>query len=459
VFPAGCTLESAEAVCNARFDLGIDVLEGISSLVDKNLLLRKEYEDDEIRFPMLQTIREYALAQLAASGEAEFTRRAHAAYCMVLAEQGAAQITEKDRASWLTVWDAEHDNLRDALDWLIETDNAEWALRLGTALFAFWQRREHLAEGRQRLEAILGMRSAAKPSRERARVAWYGAIFADHQGDFTSAVNLHRESLRISAELNDGQGVAAQLGYIGIELRQAGNKAEARHYLEKCVAACRELGDQPAIAGALSNFAEFLVAEREHSLARSLFQEALSIFRNIGNVTAVGWSLNHLGDIAFDEKDFDEARRLYQEGHDIFAALGHRWGMARSLADLGRLASDQHDQNEAKSLLGQALTLFTEIRHLRGVARTLEELARVATRTSDLDRALTLCGAAEALRKRLGVPNRPAEQADLDHALEPAWHARGPVTARELRAAGFRMSLDQVMLYAFELPQTTSARS
>ena len=105
VFPAGCTLESAEAVCNTRRNLGMTVLEGISSLVDKNLLQRKEQESGEMRFPMLQTIREYALEQLTASGEAEFARRAHAAYCIVLAEEGAAQIKEEDRASWLTLWD------------------------------------------------------------------------------------------------------------------------------------------------------------------------------------------------------------------------------------------------------------------------------------------------------------------------------------------------------------------
>ena len=448
VFPAGCTLESAEAVCNTRRDLDMTVLEGISSLVDKNLLQRKEQESGEMRFPMLQTIREYALEQLTASGEAEFARRAHAAYCIVLAEEGAAQIKEEDRANWLTLWDNEHDNLRDALDWLIEMDNGEWALRLGTALFAFWQRREHLAEGRERLEAVLDLKSAASPTRERARAAWYASIFADQQGDFTSALRLNRESLRISCELNDRQAIAAQFGYIGVELRQTGDMGEARRFLEQCVTACRELGDRSAIAGALSNFAEFLAAQGERSPARSLFQEALSIFRQIGNVTAVGWSLNHLGDIAFDERDFGEAGRLYREGCEVFHTIGDRWGIARSFVDLGRLATEQHDQNTARSLLEQALKTFVELRHLRGVARTLEELARVAIRTGDLDRALTLCAAAEGLRQRVGAPKRPAERADLDRALESAWRERDPATARAIWTEGLRMPLEQIIRYA-----------
>ena len=129
---------------------------------NKNLLERKEQGSQECRFTMLQTIREYAVEQLEASGEEELTKRAHAAYCVVLAEEGAAQVAEEVRATWLAVWDAEHDNLRDALDWLIGTESGQWALRLGTALFAFWERREHLAEGRERLETVLNMRSTAR---------------------------------------------------------------------------------------------------------------------------------------------------------------------------------------------------------------------------------------------------------------------------------------------------------
>jgi predicted ATPase len=136
VFAGGCTLESVEAVCNTWRDLECGVLDGVSSLVDKNLLQRNE-QVIEVRFTMLQTIREYALEQLSAHEELEFTMRAHAAYCIVLAEEGAAESNEEDRAKWLEIWDAEHENLRAALDWLIETGACEWALRLGTALFAF----------------------------------------------------------------------------------------------------------------------------------------------------------------------------------------------------------------------------------------------------------------------------------------------------------------------------------
>jgi predicted ATPase len=448
VFAGGCTLESVEAVCNTRRDLDIDVLDGVSSLVNKNLLQCKNRQGQEGRFTMLQTIRGYALEQLKASGEEEFTRRAHAAYCIVLTEQGAAEVAEEDRTTWLLLWDAEYDNLRDALDWLIETENGAWALRLGTALFAFWERREHLAEGRERLEAVLNMKSAASPTRERARVAWYAGIFADKQGDYTRAVRLHQESLHICREISDRKGMAAQLAYLAMALHQSGNVTEARTFYGESLAACRQLGDKAAIASALSNFGEFVTKQREYTVARSLLEEALSLFREIGNENGVGWSLNHLGDVALDANEFGEAARLYREGYDLFRRVGNQWGVARSFVDLGRLASEQNDQEAARSLFVRALRTFIDLGHTRGVARVLEGLACVAVREGDLDKALTLCAAAEGIRQRVGAPQRPAEREKLDRILEPARRDRDQSAINAIRSEALRMPVEEAIRYA-----------
>ena len=369
---------------------------------------------------MLQTIQEYALEQLADSGERDFTRRAHAAYCLVLAEEGAAQIPKTTERGGCTLCDAEHDNLRHALDWLIETNNGPWALRIGTALFAFWQRREHFDEGRQRLEAILRLKTAASPTPERARTAWYAAILADQQGDFTGAIPLQQESLRVYTELRDQKGIAGQLCYIGQDPRLTGKVAEAREYFERSLAACRELGDGGAIAMAANNFAEFLVEQREYSQARSLLTEALLIFRQLGKQSSAAWSLNHLADIALHEQDFAEAHRLYREAYELFRSVGDRWGIARSYADLGRLESEQNDHDGARSLFEQALKVFLELGHTRGLAMVLEELARLAVREGHFDRALTLAAAAEALRQRVGLQKRPEERDALEDALQAA---------------------------------------
>ena len=120
VFAGGCTLEAAEAVCDAGLDLGINVIDGLSSLVDKNLIQRTDREPADPRFSMLQTIREFAMEKLDESREATITRRAHAAYSMVIAEEGNPDLDPEERKSWLSRCDLEIDNFRQALDWLIE---------------------------------------------------------------------------------------------------------------------------------------------------------------------------------------------------------------------------------------------------------------------------------------------------------------------------------------------------
>ena len=186
VFVGGCTLEATEAVCNTRRDLGIDPLEGLSSLVDKNLVQRMDRAQTEPRFAMLETIREFALERLMASDDHAAARRAHAAYCLVLAEEGNPELSPAERTRWLTECDAEIDNFRSALDWLFQTLDLDWSLRLCVALFRFWDMREHLSEGRARLETVLRL-AGEQRTRERARVSHFIGALATAQGDYLAA--------------------------------------------------------------------------------------------------------------------------------------------------------------------------------------------------------------------------------------------------------------------------------
>jgi len=183
VFVGGCTLEAAEAVCNTRSDLGAEIFNVMSSLVDKSLVQQTEQSGNEPRFGMLETIREYCLERLSDSGEEPAARRAHAAYCLVLAEEGNPDLPETERGGWLARCDIEHDNFRAALDWLFPSAEVEWSFRLCGALFRFWEMREHLAEGRARLESLLPMGEPAF-AKERAKVLAYLSTFATVQGDF-----------------------------------------------------------------------------------------------------------------------------------------------------------------------------------------------------------------------------------------------------------------------------------
>ncbi len=192
VFVGGCTLEGVEAVCNTRRDLELDVLEGMASLVDKSLVQQIEAGGGETRFVLLDRIREYGLDRLAASGEDQATRRAHAAFCLVLAEDSASQASDPANTEWVRFFELEHDNFRAALEWLTQIGNADWGLRLGAALFQFWDMREHLTEGRDRLGKLLRLETA-KRSNARSRVLFAAGVLAGEQGDYSAATPLAEE--------------------------------------------------------------------------------------------------------------------------------------------------------------------------------------------------------------------------------------------------------------------------
>jgi predicted ATPase len=423
VFVGGCNLEGVEAVCDTKGDLDLDPLDGMASMVDKSLVQQIEQSTRESRFVMLETIREYALEKLKASGEENSTKRAQAAYCLVLAEEEATEQSGAQRAEWVERLASEHDNFRAGLEWLTETGDAEWGLRLGTALFRFWDAREYLAEGRDWLGKLLKLAGSSVPTKARARALFAAGALAGEQGDYVSADVLIGESQDIARQLGDKTGVAVSLNALGVFARDRGDVAMARALFEESLALWRELGDQKAVARALSNLANVVKLQGEYDQARSLYVECLFIFRELGDRTGVAWSLNYQGDVARDQGDSAAAQTLYEQGLTIFRELDDRWGIAGTLADLGSLAREQRDYPTAHSMYRDSIKFFQELDHKRGIARLLEYFACSAADQLEAERALRLAGAAAALRQNIGAPLTPAEQAKLEASLQAARQA------------------------------------
>jgi len=420
VFVGGCTLEGVEAVCDTTGDLTLDLLDGMASMVDKSLVQQVEQAKGESRFVMLETIREYALEKLQASGERASTKRAHAAYCLVLAEEEASEPGDAQGTEWIGRFALEHDNFRAGLEWLTETGDAEWGLRLGTALFRFWEIREYLAEGRDRLGRLLKLAGAAAPTKARTRALFAAGVLAGEQGDYASAETHISESQNIARQLGDNTGVAVSLNALAVFARDRGSIAKARALFEESLALWRELGNLKAVARALSNLANVVKLQGDYDRARSLYEECLSIFRGLGDRTGVAWSLNYQGDVARDQGDSAAARALYEQCLAIFRELGDRWGIAGTLADLGSLAREQRDYSCAHSLYRESIIIFQELDHKRGIARLLECFACSAAAQVQAERSLRLAGAAAALRQNIGAPLTPAEQVKLEASLDPA---------------------------------------
>jgi predicted ATPase/serine/threonine protein kinase len=451
VFAGGSTLEAAEAVCNTKSDLGVDLLDGMASMVDKSLVQQVEQAKGESRFVMLETVREYGLEKLAESGEEALTRRAHAAYFLVLAEEEASADAGVKGTEWLDRFEIEHNNFRAALEWLTESGDAEWGLRLGAALFRFWEMREKFAEGRERLGKLLKLERAAAPTKTRARTLFAAGVLAGEQGDYASADALIRESLETARALEDKRGIAVSLNALAVHARDRGDIVASRCLFEESLTLWRELGDPVAVARSLSNLANIVKLQGDYVHARSLYEGCLSIFRELGDRTGVAWALNYQGDVARDQGDVRAARSLYEESLVTFRELGDRWGIASSLADLGNLARDQRNYDAAQSLYRESMRMFQELEHKRGIARLVECFACSAAAQLQPERSLRLAGAAAALRQTLGAPLTPAEQTKLERSLEPARRALTGTAGATAWLEGWVMPVERAIEEALAL--------
>jgi predicted ATPase len=443
VFTGGCTLEALEAVCDTKGDLGLDMLDGMASLVDKSLAQQVEQVDQETRFIMLSAIREYALERLAESNDEPATRRAHAAYYLVLAEEGAEDIAAQPE--WLDRYEVEHENLRLAIDYLVKSGDAEWGMRLGAALFLFWETREHLAEGRDAIARLLALEGAAARPKLRARLLFAAAVLAAAQGDYRAGLPMFEESLKTCIELNDNRGVAVALNALAVNARDRGELTDASLLFERCVAIWKDLGNPADIARALSNLASVMKLQGKYERASSLYDECLAMFRQVGDGAGVAWTLNHLGDVAREKADLVAAHSYCEQSLSEFRQLHDSWGIASALFDMASLSCDQGNNAEARRLYGESIKVFQELGHKRGIARALECLAVSAAAQSNAEHSLHWAGAAAALRQQLGVPLMPAEQRRLDKALEFSRRTLGNAAGLTAWMEGWAMPVEQAI--------------
>jgi predicted ATPase/DNA-binding winged helix-turn-helix (wHTH) protein/Tfp pilus assembly protein PilF len=451
VFTGGCTIEAVEAVCNTGYDLGIDLVDGLSSLVDKNLLQRTDRFDSEVRFTMLETIREYANERLLSSGEEVATRQAHAAYCLVLAEEGNPELSPAERVQWLSRCDQEIDNFRCALDWLFETKHLDWALRLCMALFRFWDMREHLAEGRSRLESVLRLAEDGY-TQQRARIGIFLGALSTALGDFPAAQHFSAQSLQLYQQLKDNWGIAASLNALGIEARDSGDYETAQNYFERTLEYWRNLPNSIETARCLHNLANVAKSRRDYSRAQLALREATQIFEEVRDRSGAAWSINQLGDIMREQGDLDAAADQYRRALEVFRETADRWGCARSLADLGYVHCERKKYDTAHQAYREALEIFAELGHKRGMARALEGSACLAASQGHAARALKLAAAAEHLRRLISARLTQAEKSKLDENLSLAWESLGTTEANRAWTEGSTMSIDHAIQYSLQEP-------
>lgn len=381
VFVGGATLAAIEAVCQALGDETGRVFERLASLLDKSLIQQQTQRDEEPRFVMLETVREYGLEALASGSAAQTTHQAHAAYYLALAEQAEPERTGPQQVVWLERLELEHDNLRAAMQWLLEQggteQRSEMALRLGGALMWFWQVRTHWSEGRTFLErALAGNKGVAVPVQVKALQA--AAYLAYLQGDTARAEALLEESLALSRKIGDTAGIALSLRRLGLIAGWRSNLEVAASRTEEALALFRAVRDKEGIAGSLSNLADIVGQQGEYARAISLYEESLAFFRAIGNKKDIAFSLFHLADALFlSQGDPAKVRTLLEESLALRREVGHKTGIAWALALFGEVVLQQGDTVKARLLLEESLALCREIGHKHSTAESSPLFGRV----------------------------------------------------------------------------------
>jgi predicted ATPase/DNA-binding NarL/FixJ family response regulator len=404
VFAGGCTLEAAEAVCVGKRIKARRVLDLLTQLVDKSLV-SAETLDGEVRYRMLETIRQYAQDRLVASGETAEVRTRHRTWYLGLAERANTMGHQPEETLWLFRLEAEHDNLRTALGWsTTEEEDAEIRLRFATALFWFWLFHTHYGEGRKWLEtALAGSRD--RKSIVRMTALYEAGTLAWRQGDYEKAMARHQDSLILA----------------------------------------RELGDQKGIALALFGRAQVTMSLGDFDTAATLFEESLEASRNLKHKWVVGLVLSNMGVNTRRKGDYATAVALGEESLAIFRTLGAQRLTAMALCFTGHAVRLQGDLERAAGLYRESLTMFGETGDKWFAIECIEGLALIARAQGNAERAARHLGAAETARKAFAITPEARDQEHLQAALRE--RPDGTLFAAAW-AEGRAMTLEQAVEYA-----------
>jgi predicted ATPase/DNA-binding CsgD family transcriptional regulator len=336
-FVGGCTIEAVEAVATAVSALALDIITSVASLVDKSLLRPETGPDGEPRYLLLETVREFGLEHLVASGEAAPTRQAHAEWYLTLAEESAPWTWGGSKQKlWLDRLEVELPNLRAALAWFDQSGNGEAVAHLAAALEGYWHVRSRRAEGRAWLERALALGVATDWTRAKALLS-LGTLEHHFPGN-QRVTEVLGQCLVLSRQLGDSQGTVCALIMLGICASSEGDPVRATPLLTEAGALAAEIGDRDLEAWAKLQLGSIALLQGGPEVSELLVEEAVNRFRCQDNASGVASALLVLGWAATDRRDFATAAARYAEGIPLWQELGTQEALVDVLTGVAALA-------------------------------------------------------------------------------------------------------------------------
>ncbi len=411
VFAGGWTLEAAEQVCSGDGIESADVLDLMSRLVDKSLVVVDHHANGRRRYRSLETVRQYASNRLRNAGDADAVRVRHFALFLDVVTRAEPELMKSDQLQWLDRLQVEQDNLRAAMEWRLAADPpGPEGLELAARLHWFWIKRAQLAEGRQWLERGLA-RFTAAPIQQRAQAMTALGNILFFLGDFE----------RAHALLGEGAAIA----------EAAGTHAIAAIAFGMFSMTSIERGDFDGAAQS---------AARSAAAARAATEPWLE-----------GFSLSYRGYEALYAGEIDRAGDLYEQGLTLLRAQGEIWGMTIALFDLALLRVVQQRHAEARAMCHEAIAIGRQFGDQRAIAWALGLLAGADAAEGHAVRAARLRGAMDGLLDSIGTTVQPTYNLLIDDRLFPAVRTElGTDAYQQAWASGRAMSLSQAIEYAAE---------
>jgi non-specific serine/threonine protein kinase len=417
----------------------------LESLASKHLL-QTSGTGDERRYVMLETIHEYALERLNESGETYWCCQNHAQFFLGFVEQAEPELSGPHQQRWLDQLEAEHNNLRAALDWALQADAPDIAQRMAGALWRFWDTRGYLTEGRRWLEDALAR--GGVPAHIRARALNGAGMLAYSQSDLVTAQMRFEESLALRRALNDQTGIAIALNNLGMVAWSQGNYAAAQQLYEECLAIDRATGDRAGSAYTLGNLGLVLHHQGNYAGAEAYFAESLAIFRAFGNRRQEAFALHNLGMASYHRRDRAEAHRHYQASLAIKQTLGDSWGIASTFVYLAQVTCAEGNLAATRERLERSYSLRHELDDKQGLIEVFEGCAALAVAQRRTENAAVLLGAAQALRQEHGFFHHTADRAECERSIAAARQALPGEAFATAWARGQAMRLEEAQSYA-----------
>jgi predicted ATPase/class 3 adenylate cyclase len=451
VFAGDCSFDAAEAVCNQDGEL--DLLDGMASLVDKSLI-RQDGEDEEPRFSMLETIREYAAEKLAKSGEEEHLREAHAGFYVQLAQEAEPEIQGPNQLVWFRRLDSDVPNLWVAVRNLFETKDVRQALILLSALYDYWIVRVHYKEAMRWLDEGLRLCGEELPAGERGKALW--ALASTTSWYWWGTPVQHRkvipyaeQALPLLQEAGDRLVYARALNLRGNAAFLDAEYAEATEWYEAALEVSRQIEYHRGAGIALSNLANIAEGEGDDDRAKRSGNEALDVLRSVGDCNIIASQLYALGLLNVAGGELEEGQSRLNESLAMFRELGRPHWIGLSLVGLGALALKQTAHDTAQERLGEALGIFQEIKSDYAVD-TLAHVAALSLAMCAPERAGRLLGAMLALREKLGISIPSPLRRDDEPTIRAARDALGEEAWQRARVEGASMTLEEATAFAIE---------